>query len=106
VYYGSSPELALKYSVIATHRPAETVATRKPNDYGIFDILGNLCEWTRSLDKADLPRNQAVACGGHFATLPDWSDLSLRDFNSALDISHSAIRFHTFRVVRSLPQSE
>jgi Sulfatase-modifying factor enzyme 1 len=51
-YFGSSEELLPKYGWFG-HEWALPVATLKPNDWGLFDMLGNANEWCSPYNSAD-----------------------------------------------------
>ena len=68
-YHGSSPALLSRYAwfVIPPTQnqiQSKAVGLLKPNDFGLFDMLGNVGEICQSSDPAVDPKFQAVACGG------------------------------------------
>ena len=47
-YYGESEDLLIKYAWFARNSPkqfAQPTGLLKPNDFGLFDMLGNVSEW-------------------------------------------------------------
>jgi eukaryotic-like serine/threonine-protein kinase len=47
-YYGESDDLLIKYALFARNSPkqfAQPTGLLKPNDFGLFDMLGNVSEW-------------------------------------------------------------
>jgi formylglycine-generating enzyme required for sulfatase activity len=53
-YYGLSVDLLRQYAWYQANAQNRTwpVASRKPNDYGLFDMLGNAFEWVEDSDQA------------------------------------------------------
>src|SRR5262249_43753289 len=49
-YYGQTAELLPEYAWFTTNSPVRTgrVGTLKPNDFGLFDMHGNLYDWCQS----------------------------------------------------------
>lgn len=44
----------------------DCVAMKKPNGYGLFDMNGNVFEWTDDIDNPDIEYNLNFICGGSF----------------------------------------
>jgi len=75
-YFGSSEGLLPRYGWFG-HEWALPVATLKPNDWGLFDMLGNANEWCS-------PYNRADPDEGHPTTGPfDASDVAPQEVDSA-----------------------
>ncbi len=60
-FFGESPELLPEYAWSSQDRPERIlpVGLLKPNDFGLFDMYGNLNEW-----RADVVDKYQVAIGG------------------------------------------
>ena len=91
------------------------VATRKPNDLGVFDMLGNVFEWCHELvhtypqDTAEYRNNGAlgpfeagyyVVRGGSYTTV----DLGLRSASRARNPPTRRQGSIGFRVARTMPE--
>jgi eukaryotic-like serine/threonine-protein kinase len=62
-YFGSSEELLEEhgwYSLNARHR-AWPSGQKRPNDFGLFDMLGNVWSWCQEVPRPDLAENQEVS---------------------------------------------
>ena len=85
-YYGLNVKLLPKYAWFQDNSDerASPVGMKKPNDYGIFDILGNAWQWcddiyefNNALQDSEIKtdvRDKAVRVlrGGSFQSLPSW----------------------------------
>ncbi len=54
-YFGDDPYWLDKYAVFA-QGSVEPVGQQKPNDFGLFDMLGNAAEWCQDAYRAAMPR--------------------------------------------------
>jgi hypothetical protein len=118
-YFGRSVRHAGAYAWYSrnTDNHAEPVGRKRPNDFGLFDVLGNLDEWCYNPDP---PHNDSCDCkarrgaecrkvrlvsirGGSFYQPEGY--LSVVGFNSTVDYLDpgDSLRFIGFRVARSVP---
>ena len=118
-YYGSALDLLPKYAWFqkSSGNKAWPVGQLKPNDFGLFDILGNAWEWCQeSWEKGEERKKQAIGTdtedlgpvtdrkdritrGGSF-TFPD-KDIRCASRNSAFPIMQDeAIGFRIARTIR------
>lgn len=99
-YFGHSDELLSKYCWYEANSGGRSwpVGRLKPNDWGLFDGLGNAQEWCEDLADNN-HRYLRGASYGHFAEAVDVkltrTALAATEFNSI-----------SFRVVRTVPRSE
>ena len=102
-YHGSSGALLPAYAWFG--RPVDLllhpVARRKPNDFGLFDMLGNADEICRVVELLD-PKEQSCVCGGSVL----YTEASIRcDQNRGpISVTESSpmIQAFGFRVARTL----
>ena len=78
-------------SGIVTH----SVAQKKPNDYGLYDMSGNV--WERCWDSSGSIFGGHYYCGGSWANNGSRSEVAGRDFGSDFSRDHRV----GFRIVRS-----
>jgi serine/threonine protein kinase/formylglycine-generating enzyme required for sulfatase activity len=97
-YYGESPELLRHYAWFAENSRvlAHHCGALKPNDLGLFDMLGNAFEWTNAMvgDKYHVYR------GGAYSFQ---ASVIRSAYRSARDSSETANPSEGFRLARSLP---
>ena len=110
-YYGERMTLLSKYAWYSSNSPdsLSSVGRLKPNDYGLFDIIGNASEWTQEpmpdlhhgirMGVSPDPDHQAIRGrrGGDFTSLP----FGLRSARYATYIMIGRNPAIGFRVVRS-----
>ena len=102
-YYGTSMKLIEHYAFLSPKSYAATArAALKPNDFGLFDTLGNLGEWARSTDLDSDRDNQAVTCGSSYRIAPQMLFCSQKTNFSHITRTDQAILCYGFRVVRTL----
>jgi formylglycine-generating enzyme required for sulfatase activity len=107
--FGRDPEQLAEYAWYWANSNGEThpVATKKPNDWGLYDMCGNVCEWCRDRyadhyagDEQRDPKGPKtgparVLRGGCWAYDAEHCRSAYRDFCPAEDHSH----YNGFRVV-------
>lgn len=94
------PEYA--QSLVNSGGRPQPVARRKPNDFGLFDTLGNVHEWTLSIEpRRDLP-DLHIAAGGSCAVLGE----NLHTDLQIATIPETTTLLTGFRIVQSLALSE
>jgi serine/threonine protein kinase/formylglycine-generating enzyme required for sulfatase activity len=100
-FYGGGEELLHYYAwyFINSDERSLPVGLLKPNDFGLFDVLGNVAEWCESATEAGrAQRNErAVLRGGSFFQRFRQIRTDVR-----LETDSSAMTFVGFRVVRTL----
>ena len=118
-YFGRSVRHAGAYAWYSrnTDNHAEPVGRKRPNDFGLFDVLGNLDEWCYNPDPphndqcdcraprgAECRKVRLVSVRGGSYFQPE-SYLTVVGFNSTLDYLDpgESLRFIGFRVARSVP---
>jgi formylglycine-generating enzyme required for sulfatase activity len=119
-YYGETEELLRHYAFYAknSNDVLQRVGTKKPNDFGFFDVLGNCYTWCLDAD-ADYPQNEGDAVidlESSAGVVPGTNNRVLRGgsfFNPASYV-RSAVRIDYvptlrvvnvgFRVARTLPR--
>jgi formylglycine-generating enzyme required for sulfatase activity len=113
-YYGSGETLLPEYAWHA-HDEALPVGRLKPNDLGLFDMLGNATEWvfdayvwdrTQVERFEDMPPTKAVkndssrvVRGGHFGARPETNRCAARSHSSSSTRNHAI----GFRPARTFP---
>jgi hypothetical protein len=118
-YFGRSPRAAGAYAWYNrnSENHAEPVGRKRPNDLGLFDVLGNLSEWCHNPDP---PHNEGCDCraargadcrktrlvsvrGGSYFVAE--GGLTVVGYSPTLDrvYPNEAFRYVGFRVVRSVP---
>jgi formylglycine-generating enzyme required for sulfatase activity len=118
-YFGRSlcHASAYAWSIRNTDNHAEAVGRRRPNDLGLFDVLGNLLEWCHNPDpphdvQCDCPAAIGADCrnvrlvsvrGGSYSQ-PE-GGLTVAAYSPTLDrlFPNEAVRYIGFRVVRLAP---
>jgi len=62
-HYGESNDLLSKYAWYASNSDGMTwpVGTLKPNDFGMFDTMGNVLEWSQNVYLSDPARRAKIA---------------------------------------------
>jgi formylglycine-generating enzyme required for sulfatase activity len=72
-YWGESKEIAGDYAWYSGNSTMKThsVGQKKPNNYGLYDMIGNVCEWTST----DYNNSNKVLRGGSWFDTPSflWS---------------------------------
>jgi formylglycine-generating enzyme required for sulfatase activity len=118
-YYGTSDKLLPKYSWYQdnTDIHTEPVATLKPNEFGVFDMLGNVKEWCydefksypvtangvaidNSVTSPVAATSSRVLRGGNYFYLAYLINSPSRGFN----LPTKRLDFFGFRPARTLPQ--
>lgn len=110
-YFGSDPHLMAQYcwfydnSKVAGNGNEDLTASHpvgllKPNDLGLFDMLGNVREWTADTPP-NVPENRCIVSGSH-AYLP------LQISMTSAPGTPTNTQFNTlgFRIARTIPDSE
>jgi hypothetical protein len=118
-YFGGSLRHASAYawSNRNTDNHAEPVGRKRPNDYGLFDVLGNLLEWCYNPDPpredrcdrpvpggADCRKIRLVSVRGGSYSQPE-GGLTVVGYSPTLDrlYADEALRYIGFRVARTEP---
>jgi formylglycine-generating enzyme required for sulfatase activity len=120
-YYGVTETLLTNYAWydVNGYRHPWPVASLKPNDFGLFDMLGNATEWTYGLLNSDYPSGSkdAAADAPNTNAVSDSSNWVIRgrSFAFASQFVRSANRygnlptnrtyFYGFRPARTYPLS-
>lgn len=99
-YYGRSLDLVKYYSLLTRETPRLVRAALKPNDLGLFDTLGNVGEWARSVDAKADPANQALFCGCTFTVDPVNLGASVKTPPASNMRQDVTIKYCGFRVVK------
>ena len=99
-YYGETDELLDKYSWYAKNAKNRTwpVGSLKPNDWGLFDVLGNLYCWCQDTNEGN-DGNESALYGGMFFDQPS----DVRSAYGYFRAQSSCINFIGFRVARTIP---
>ncbi len=118
-YYGVSLELLEKYEWYRTnsHDRAWSCGSLMPNDLGLFDMLGNVYEWSQDANMARRPEKSGgsidkileseevktdvyrVLRGGAFGVGPS----DARAARRSVDLPMNATIYYGFRLARTLP---
>jgi hypothetical protein len=118
-YFGRSPRAAGAYAWYNRNSEghAEPVGRKRPNDFGLFDVLGNLAEWCHNPDPphdercdcraargADCRKTRLVSVRGGSYFVAE-GGLTVVGYSPTLDRVYptEAFRYVGFRVVRSVP---
>jgi formylglycine-generating enzyme required for sulfatase activity len=118
-YFGRSPRAAgaCAWYNRNTDNHAEPVGRKRPNDFGLFDVLGNLYEWCHNPDPphddrchcgavrgADCRKARMVSIRGGCYSQAE-GGLTVAGYSPTLDRLYpgEAFRYIGFRVVRSVP---
>ena len=105
-YFGDSPELLNSYGWYASNSKARSypVGSLLPNDFGLFDMQGNVWEWIIDM-RGDLENHRVEGVrrilGGGLNHLPS----TQRSENSFIWSAENRNRNFGFRVVRMVPDS-
>ena len=85
--FGDADSLLENYAVHGrlTEGRAAPVADLKPNDLGIFDMLGNMYEVCQMTDEQARPRYQSVVCGGSWINEANYFQSSVKIARVAVD---------------------
>jgi serine/threonine protein kinase len=102
-YYGSGSPLLSKYAFYGPLVTLETLpgASLKPNDFGLFDMLGNLNEICQGSPTLAGPKNQAAICGGSLVQ-PEFAIRSDAKIEPMRVDQSEVIYSFGFRVARTL----
>ena len=77
-----------------SHRVSAPVGTFAANPFGLFDMAGNVAEWTRSPAHPDSPTRRVVR-GGSWQDTPEWAHssfrLAYRQDQSVIDVGFRVI---------------
>ncbi len=100
-FYGDTSLYLEKYSNAAHNSTGQIspVAVFRPNPFGLFDIYGNVGEWSHDPDK---PTEYTVPHGGDYRTIPKYLRSASSD-PTGIDFKLSTAGF---RLVRIPPQSK
>ncbi|MFC1760523.1 SUMF1/EgtB/PvdO family nonheme iron enzyme [Planctomycetota bacterium] len=61
------------------HRVSAPVGSYQPNPWGLYDMHGNVSEWTSSpYESADLSSTKRIICGGSWSDRPLWAGAAKR----------------------------
>jgi hypothetical protein len=118
-YFGRSLRhaAAFAWSIHNTDNHAEAVGRKRPNDFGLFDVLGNLLEWCDNPDPphadrcicpatigAECRKVRLVSIRGGGYSQPE-GGLTVAAYSPTLDRLYpdEAFRYIGFRVVRLVP---
>jgi formylglycine-generating enzyme required for sulfatase activity len=117
-YFGESVEMLPRYAWCQANSPRRIwpVGQKKPNDFGLFDMLGNAWEWCHVWQhypgngalvdndteaQGAVERGQArVFRGGAFFGTPDDLRCAARNWNYPHGHFHGSIGFRVARTVR------
>ena len=127
-FFGQTEELMMNYAWYRTNsnNKPQKVGLLKPNDFGLFDMLGNECQWCQELYSVSGPKGNAneilveaddpdletkidkgeskmgVLRGGAYDSSPDMVRVSARGRDSLTAVQTR----YGFRVARYLPSSD
>jgi eukaryotic-like serine/threonine-protein kinase len=116
-YFGQSLEHASAYAwhIQNSKRRPKPVGLKRPNDFGLFDVLGNMQEWCYNPDPPhsahcscqatrgrDCQTTRLVSMRGGSFYQAEPALISRPPVDAGLDIlaSHSNLHFHGFRIVK------
>ncbi|MFK8113176.1 MAG: protein kinase [Rubripirellula sp.] len=97
-FFGENRQLAKYYAVFNETNTANPCGSMKPNDGGMFDMLGNIMEWTGDIDDD----NMRKLVGGSYGLLGE--DLTVGFRRSA--VPETQFNSIGFRVVRTLEKAK
>ena len=108
-YYGTSDEILVDYAWYGNDGgTVMPVGLRRPNEIGLFDMLGNVHEWTAthragaSGRRTIMALDEMIARGGSYMTLPKY----VRDTSMYFEHARIGSKHQGFRIVRTLQPSE
>ena len=89
-FFGSDSEKLVKYAWYLDNAGSSTrsVAGKKPNNFGVYDMLGNVREWTANRNEAVPTPNARVVRGGSWKTPQEESHSNQRWGEHAGQRSH------------------
>jgi eukaryotic-like serine/threonine-protein kinase len=95
-YYGDSTELLADYAHYETISTSFPVGILKPNDFGLFDTLGNAWEWCQSFDDLadeNPAEDSQIAFVDVEQVLPNYSCVRGGAYNRATSVIRSSDRW-------------
>ena len=96
-YWGEEFNPLFAWCRINSGRKTQSVGTRRPNDWGLYDMSGNVWEWCE--DRFISNANNRVYCGGGYSCNP----IACRSNTSGAYFPNTRYSFAGFRVLAVKP---
>ena len=103
-FYGNSDALLGQYAWYSANAMEHTwpVGSLKPNAFGLFDVLGNVCEWCDSIAPGGVLTH--LARGGTYRSTPRFLRSAMSEFHPPN--TGERLSIVGFRIVKGIPRGQ
>lgn len=101
--FGNRLDWRSEYAVMADEKELQPIASRKPNMLGLFDMLGNISEWTNDVHIVDGNRQRRARGGSVWTTIESVRSAARFSIRERMPRAHDRMGF---RVARTLKPSK